>query len=166
METNNNSICKLYLLNDVSSEIRDVDVLQRLRHLTDEKDNYYRDQHHLMAYTCENHIPDKAVIDRRHRPRCCHQGSYFKRPKSSPVRPLACNWYYCAEFIAKPKAACALRLSWAATSSNLGLRTSMTSSIKPEVHNASLRRQRRTEPRPYVTRTNNLAKIGRAVTKI
>ena len=47
--------------------------------------------------------------------------SYFKRPKSSPVRPLACNWYYCAHFIAKPKAACALRFSWAATSSNLGL---------------------------------------------
>ena len=45
----------------------------------------------------------------------------FKRPKSSPVRPLACNWYYCAQFIAKPKAACALRFSWAATSSNLGL---------------------------------------------
>ena len=30
------------------------------------------------------------------RPRCCYLGSYFKRPKSSPVRPLACNWYYCA----------------------------------------------------------------------
>jgi len=37
---------------------------------------------------------DKAVIDRRLRPRCCHLESYFKRPKSSPVRPLACNWYY------------------------------------------------------------------------
>jgi len=40
---------------------------------------------------------------------------------SSPARPLACNWYHCAHFIAKPKAACALRFSWAATSSNLGL---------------------------------------------
>ena len=59
--------------------------------------------------------------DRRLRPRCCHLGSYFKRPKSSPVRPLACNWYYCAEFIAKPKAACARRFSLAVTSSNLGL---------------------------------------------
>ena len=28
---------------------------------------------------------------------------------------------YCARLIAKPKAACALRFSWAATSSNLGL---------------------------------------------
>ena len=37
-----------------------------------------------------------AVTDRRLRPRCCHLGSYFQRPKSSPVRPLACNWYYCA----------------------------------------------------------------------
>ena len=35
-------------------------------------------------------------------------GAYFKRPKSSPVRPLACNWYYCAQLIAKPKAARAL----------------------------------------------------------
>ena len=48
-------------------------------------------------------------------------GKFFKRPKSSPVRPLVCNWYYCAQFIAKPEAACALRFSWAATSSNLGL---------------------------------------------
>jgi len=42
--------------------------------------------------------------------------------KSSPVRPLSCNWYYCAQFIAKPKAACALRFSWAATSSNLAFK--------------------------------------------
>ena len=41
-----------------------------------------------------------------------HLESYFKRPKSSPVRPLACDWHYCAQFIAKPKAACALRFSW------------------------------------------------------
>jgi len=64
---------------------------------------------------------DKAVIDRRLCPRCCHLGSYCERQKSSPVRPLACNWYYCEHFIAKPKAACALRFSWAATSSNLCL---------------------------------------------
>ena len=70
----------------------------------------------LLPLLCAN----KAVIDRRLRPRCCHLQSYFKRPKSSPVRPLVCNWYYCAQFIAKPKAACALRFSWAATSSNLG----------------------------------------------
>ena len=62
------------------------------------------------------HDKYKAVIDRRRRP----LGSYFKRLKSSPVRPLTCNWYYCAQFIAKPKAAGALRFSWAATSSNLG----------------------------------------------
>jgi len=62
-----------------------------------------------------------VVIDRRLCPRCCHLGSYFNCPKSSPVRPLACNWYYCAQFIAKPKAVCALHFSWAATSSNLGL---------------------------------------------
>jgi len=60
---------------------------------------------------------NKADIDRR--PQTA--GSYFKRPESSPVRPLACNWYYCAQFVAKPKAQSTLRFSWAATSSNLGL---------------------------------------------
>ena len=110
-------------------------------------------------------IANKAAIDRRHRPRCCHLGSYFKRPKSrpSPVRPLACSWYYCAQIIAKPKAACGPRISWAVTSSNLGLWANMTSSVKPEVHSISLRRQRRTEPRPWVTGAQNLAKIGRVV---
>jgi len=84
-------------------------------------------------------------------PLCCHLRSYFMRPKSSPVRPLACNWYHCAHFVAKPKPACALRFSWAAVkSSNLGLCANMTSSIKPEVHNVSLRRQRR-EDRATVT---------------
>jgi len=83
---------------------------------------------------------NKVFIDRRIRPQCCHLWSYFKRPKSSPVRPLACNWYYCAQFIAKPKAACALSFNWAATL--------------------------RTEPRPYVTSTQILLKIVRAVPKI
>ena len=108
-------------------------------------------------------IANKAAIDRRHRPRCCHLGSYFKRPKSrpSPLRLLACSWYYCAQFIAKPKAACGPRISWAVTSSNLGLWANMTSSVKPEVHSISLRRPRRTEPRPWVTGAQNLAKIGR-----
>jgi len=53
------------------------------------------------------------------RSRCCHLGSYFNRPKSSPVRSLAYNWYDCAQFRAKPKAACTLRFSWATKSSNL-----------------------------------------------
>ena len=82
--------------------------------------------------------------------------SYFKRPKSSPVRPLACNRYYCVQFTAKPKAACALRFSWAATSSNLSLGANMTSFMKPEVHNVSIRRQTRTELRSRVACT----KIG------
>ena len=72
-------------------------------------------------YRSAQHRQNNAVTDRRLRPRCCRLGSYFKRPESGPVRPSACNWYYCAQFIAKPKAACALRFSWAATSSNLGL---------------------------------------------
>ena len=37
---------------------------------------------------------------------------------------------------------------------------------KPEVYNISLRRQRRTEPRPQVTRTKHLVKIGCVVPKI
>ena len=41
----------------------------------------------------------------------------------------------------------------------------MTSSIKKEVDSISLRRQRRTEPRPFITRTKNLVKIGRVVPK-
>ena len=90
---------------------------------------------------------NKVVTDRRLCPRCCHLQSYFERPKSSPVHPLACSWYYCVQLITKPKAACALCFSWAATSRNLGLRANMTSSVKPEVHNISQRRQRRTEPR-------------------
>ena len=36
-----------------------------------------------------NNNNNKAVIDRRLLPRCCRPGSYFKRPKSSPVRPAA-----------------------------------------------------------------------------
>jgi len=36
------------------------------------------------------------------------------------VYPLACNWYYYTQFIAKPKAVCVLRFSWVAMSSELG----------------------------------------------
>jgi len=48
---------------------------------------------------------------------CCHLGIYFKRSESGPVRPLACKWYYCAQFTAKPKAVCFVRINWAVTSS-------------------------------------------------
>jgi len=108
---------------------------------------------------CAPHSGDatqnKAAIDRRLRPRCCHLISYFKRPVS--CIPLACNWYYYPRFVTKPKTACALRFSWAATSSNLGSWANMTSSIKPEVRNLSLRRQRRTDSRLWVT----CVKIGK-----
>jgi len=40
---------------------------------------------------------------------------------------------------------------------------SMTSSTKLKIINVLLRRQRRTEPRPWVTYTENLVKIGRVV---
>jgi len=68
-----------------------------------------------LLYTCY------LLTYRRLRPRCCHLRSYFKRPKSSPMRPLASNRYYCAQLIARPKAACALCFSWTATSRYLGL---------------------------------------------
>ena len=80
----------------------------------------------MLTHTC--HYPSCDMFDLR-----VQQGSHGLqtpspvltlgklRPKSSPVRPSACNWYYCAQFIAKPNAACALRFSWVATSSNLGL---------------------------------------------
>jgi len=42
----------------------------------------------------------------------------------------------------------------------------MTSSTKPEVHNASHSRQRRTEPRLQVTCTVNLVKFGHVVFEI
>ena len=46
------------------------------------------------------------------------------------------------------------------------MRANMASSIKPEVHNVSLRRQRTTEPRPSVTCTKHLMKIGCAVPRM
>ena len=42
----------------------------------------------------------------------------------------------------------------------------VTLSIKPEVHNISQRRQRRTEPRPQGICTTNFVKIGLAVPEI
>jgi len=95
-------------------------------------------------------------------PRCCHLGSYFKCPKSSPVRSLACNWYYCAQFIAKPKAACAMHFSWAATSNNLGLWANMTSSIKPEVHNVTTPPEK-DRATAIGNKHKKLVKIGRAL---
>jgi len=98
-------------------------------------------------------IYNKAVIDRRLRPLCCHLGSYFKRPKSSPVRPLACNWYYCAQFSQAQGCVCtALQLDGDVEQPWLmSKRANGTSSIKQEVHNVSLRRQKKTQPRLQAT---------------
>ena len=77
------------------------------------------------------------------------QGSH--RPQTPPpVLPpgellAACNVY---SYACEPHC-----LSLAATTSSLSLCAKMTSFIKPEIRNISLRRQRRTEPRPYVTWT-------------
>jgi len=45
-------------------------------------------------------------------------------------------------------------------------RNTATSSIKPEVHNISLRRQKRTEPRPQATCTGNLVMFELVVSEI
>jgi len=73
----------------------------------------------------------KAVIDRRLRLLCCVLGSYFRRPKSSPVRPLVRDWYYCAQ--AQDCVCAALQLGGDVEQPRL-----MTSSTKPEVYNISL----------------------------
>ena len=46
------------------------------------------------------------------------------------------------------------------------LRPHMTSSIKPEVHNVSQHRQRKTEPWPQGICTTNFVKIGQALPEI
>ena len=63
----------------------------------------------------------KAVIDRRLRPWCCHLIRLQKVDTCVRCLQLVVVGYYCAQFIAKPKAVCALHFSWAATWSNLGL---------------------------------------------
>ena len=45
-------------------------------------------------------------------------------------------------------------------------RENMTSYIKPEVHIELLCHRKRTEPRPHVTRTENIVKFGHVVFKI
>jgi len=73
------------------------------------------------------------------------------------VRPLACNWYNCAVYSQAQGCVCtALQLGGDVEQPWL-----MSSSTKPEVHNVSLRRQSRTEPRPHITRK----KIGQDQTR-
>ena len=84
----------------------------------------------------------------------CQLNSHCPTQRNLAVSTAFIKLHCCAQFIAKPKAARALRFSWAATSSNLVLWANMASSILPEVHNVSLRRQSRTEPRPRETRSD------------
>ena len=76
------------------------------------------------------------------------------------MRPLACNWYYCAQFIAKPKAACmctALQLGgdveqpWLMSKYDVIHKTGITT--PPEEDRATAVRNMR----------KNVAKIGRIV---
>jgi len=93
---------------------------------------------------------NKAVIDRRLRPRCCHLGSYFKRPKSRPVRPLAWSWYYCASFKPNPR----LRVHCAQLYGATWLTCKYGVIYKTGMHNLSQYRQRRT----IATATGNMHK--------
>ena len=72
---------------------------------------------------------NKAVIDRRLRPRCCHLRSYFKRhvtSRSSPERPLSATGIPTRQAEAACEPHC---LSLAATSSSLSLCANTTPSI-------------------------------------
>jgi len=116
----------------------------------------------VACYSQQHH--NKAVTDRRRRPGVATREVTLSARKIVPcVRWY--YWYYCVVYSQAQGCVYALRFSCAATSSNLGLRANMTSSIKPDVNNTSLRRQRRTEPRPYVT-CKTLLKIGRVIPKI
>jgi len=44
-----NGPCRIYLECNVFAEVDNVEVLQRLRHLTDEENNHHTDQHHLLT---------------------------------------------------------------------------------------------------------------------
>ena len=50
-------------------------------------------------YNCKN----KAVINRRHRPRCCHLGSYFKRPKVVPCVRLPASGITAHSLLPNPR---------------------------------------------------------------
>ena len=133
-----------------------------------------------------SHKTNKTVIDRtdsapgvvsggvtlstRHFLVAIYAGTLCHKYSTCPLRPIlpwlqevvpsvrGLQWVFLR---AKPKAACEPHcLSLAAMSSSISL------SIKPEIRNVSLRRQRRTEPRPWVTCTRNLVKIVGVVPKI
>ena len=98
---------------------------------------------------------DQAVIDCRLHLQCCHLGELPAAQTTRRVPSVGCLQRVFLR--ANPKAACKPNcLSLAATSSSLILCAYMTSSIKPEISNISLCRQRRTEPRPQVTCKKNL----------
>ena len=104
-----------------------------------------------------NHVWIKASFIQQgsHRPktppRCCHQRSYFKRPKSSPVRPLACNCMVLLRTAYSQAQGCVCTaLQLGSDVEQPWLMSKYKIIKKTEVHNVSLRRQKK--PRPYVTR--------------
>ena len=104
-----------------------------------------RDRQPTVTQTLIAYYINKAVVDRRLRPRCCHLESYIKRPISSPVRlQLALLHTFYSQ--AQGCVCTALQLGGDVEQSWL---TSKYDVIhKAKVHNVSLRSQKTTEPWP------------------
>ena len=144
-----------------------------------------------LALFAWSQVQHKAVMDRRLRPpggllyvhvilltlythghyvqAWCHK--YSTHPLR-PCRPWLQEVVRCLQRVllhAKPQA----EYVWASlpqpssgVEQPVSLCANMTSSIKPEICNVSLCRQMRTKPRPLVTCTKNLVKIGSVVPEI
>ena len=106
-------------------------------------------------------VANRAVTDRRLRPRCCHLG---KRPKSSPVRASVGLQLVLLRTVYSQAQGCvftALELGGDVEQPLLS-----TSSIKPEVHNHTPPEQDRATARGLTRIKKNLVKIGSVVPKI
>jgi len=106
---------------------------------------------------------NKAVTDRRLHPCYCHLRPSRSRLQVTPERPLPATGIPTR---AKLKAAyvwASLPQPGSDVEQPVSSCANATSYTKPEIRNVSLRRQRRTEPRPCVACTQNLVKIGRVV---
>jgi len=84
---------------------------------------------------------NKAVIDRRLRPRCCHLGSYFKRP-SVGLQLLLLRTAY-----SQTQGCVCTALQLGGDVEQPWHMSKYDVNHKPEVHTLSLCRQRRNEPR-------------------
>ena len=127
--------------------------------------SYFKHTPFLCRYIRRDIMCKHDVINSQH----AHCGLVTTLTASCPERPLPATGIPISYAPSLRLRTCEPRcLSLAATSSSLSLCTDMTSSIKPEIRHVSLRRQRRTERRPWVKITciKNSVKIGRVFPKI